>query len=227
MRSSGVTTLRGHVHCRRSARALPVPCGPWRRVVVVGSANVDLVWHGDRLPAPGETVTDGEFVTGARRQGREPGRGRGRARRRRCSSSAASATTSTARWSAPISRPAASIVARSRPIAARHGRGADHGRRRRRERDRGRARREPRARAGRGRRASSAPATSCCARARSRSRRSRPRSRAPRRAARPSIVNPAPARARVRRRAAHAERARVRAARRARHAARAHAGGRS
>jgi ribokinase len=32
------------------------------RVVVVGSANVDLVWHGPRLPAPGETVTDGEFV---------------------------------------------------------------------------------------------------------------------------------------------------------------------
>src|SRR5258708_4012771 len=32
------------------------------RVVVVGSANVDLVWHGERLPAPGETVTDGDFV---------------------------------------------------------------------------------------------------------------------------------------------------------------------
>jgi ribokinase len=31
-------------------------------VVVVGSANVDLVWHGARLPAPGETVTDGEFL---------------------------------------------------------------------------------------------------------------------------------------------------------------------
>jgi ribokinase len=31
-------------------------------VVVVGSANVDLVWHGTRLPAPGETVTDGEFL---------------------------------------------------------------------------------------------------------------------------------------------------------------------
>jgi ribokinase len=31
-------------------------------VVVVGSANVDLVWHGRRLPAPGETVTDGDFV---------------------------------------------------------------------------------------------------------------------------------------------------------------------
>jgi len=29
---------------------------------VVGSANVDLVWHGERLPAPGETVTDGEFA---------------------------------------------------------------------------------------------------------------------------------------------------------------------
>jgi ribokinase len=31
-------------------------------VVVVGSANVDLVWHGERLPSPGETVTDGDFV---------------------------------------------------------------------------------------------------------------------------------------------------------------------
>ncbi len=29
---------------------------------MVGSANVDLVWHGERLPAPGETVTDGTFV---------------------------------------------------------------------------------------------------------------------------------------------------------------------
>jgi ribokinase len=32
------------------------------RVIVVGSANVDLVWHGLRLPHPGETVTDGEFT---------------------------------------------------------------------------------------------------------------------------------------------------------------------
>src|SRR5215475_3876666 len=32
------------------------------RVVVVGSANLDLVWHGPRLPAPGETVTDGQFT---------------------------------------------------------------------------------------------------------------------------------------------------------------------
>src|SRR5205814_2926830 len=31
------------------------------RVIVVGSANVDLVWHGPRLPRPGETVSDGEF----------------------------------------------------------------------------------------------------------------------------------------------------------------------
>ncbi len=29
---------------------------------MVGSANVDLVWHGPNLPAPGETVTDGTFV---------------------------------------------------------------------------------------------------------------------------------------------------------------------
>lgn len=34
------------------------------RVVVVGSANVDLVWHGPRLPRPGETVSGGEFVRG-------------------------------------------------------------------------------------------------------------------------------------------------------------------
>jgi ribokinase len=33
------------------------------RVIVVGSANVDLVWQGDRLPERGETVTDGRFVT--------------------------------------------------------------------------------------------------------------------------------------------------------------------
>jgi ribokinase len=32
------------------------------RVVVVGSANVDLVWQGEQLPAPGETVTDGRFM---------------------------------------------------------------------------------------------------------------------------------------------------------------------
>jgi ribokinase len=31
-------------------------------VVVVGSANVDLVWHGPRLPDRGETVTDGTFA---------------------------------------------------------------------------------------------------------------------------------------------------------------------
>jgi ribokinase len=31
-------------------------------VVVIGSANVDLMWHGARLPGPGETVTDGDFV---------------------------------------------------------------------------------------------------------------------------------------------------------------------
>jgi ribokinase len=31
------------------------------RVVVVGSVNVDLVIHGERLPAPGETVTGGRF----------------------------------------------------------------------------------------------------------------------------------------------------------------------
>jgi ribokinase len=31
-------------------------------VVVIGSANVDLVWRGERLPRPGETVTDGEFL---------------------------------------------------------------------------------------------------------------------------------------------------------------------
>lgn len=29
---------------------------------MVGSANVDLVWHGERLPTAGETVSDGDFV---------------------------------------------------------------------------------------------------------------------------------------------------------------------
>ncbi len=31
-------------------------------VVVVGSANVDFVWSGPRLPVPGETVSDGTFT---------------------------------------------------------------------------------------------------------------------------------------------------------------------
>ena len=31
------------------------------RVIVVGSVNVDLVIRGERLPAPGETVTGGTF----------------------------------------------------------------------------------------------------------------------------------------------------------------------
>jgi ribokinase len=39
-----------------------VPFVAMGRVIVVGSANVDLVWHGPRLPRPGETVTDGAFV---------------------------------------------------------------------------------------------------------------------------------------------------------------------
>ena len=30
-------------------------------MIVVGSANVDLVWRGPRLPRRGETVTDGEY----------------------------------------------------------------------------------------------------------------------------------------------------------------------
>ena len=42
--------------------AHPGTVGPMGRVIVVGSANVDLVWHGERLPHPGETVTDGEFT---------------------------------------------------------------------------------------------------------------------------------------------------------------------
>jgi len=32
------------------------------RIVVVGSCNVDLIWHGLRLPALGETVTNGTFT---------------------------------------------------------------------------------------------------------------------------------------------------------------------
>src|SRR3989442_7872942 len=31
------------------------------RVIVVGSVNVDLVSHGERLPSPGETVTGAAF----------------------------------------------------------------------------------------------------------------------------------------------------------------------
>src|SRR5947199_7027947 len=33
------------------------------RLVVVGSVNVDLIVQGPRLPAPGETVTGGKFLT--------------------------------------------------------------------------------------------------------------------------------------------------------------------
>lgn len=33
------------------------------RICVVGSANMDLIWQGSRLPAPGETVTGGEFFS--------------------------------------------------------------------------------------------------------------------------------------------------------------------
>lgn len=32
------------------------------RIVVVGSCNIDLIWHGQRLPEPGETVTNGRFT---------------------------------------------------------------------------------------------------------------------------------------------------------------------
>jgi ribokinase len=32
------------------------------RIVVVGSCNMDLIWHGQRLPEPGETVTNGRFT---------------------------------------------------------------------------------------------------------------------------------------------------------------------
>ena len=52
------------------------------RVIVVGSVNVDLVAHAERLPAAGETVTGGDVLRARRRQGREPG-GRGRAARAR------------------------------------------------------------------------------------------------------------------------------------------------
>src|SRR5260221_9932982 len=32
-------------------------------IVVVGSANVDMIVHSDRLPGPGETVVGGDFLT--------------------------------------------------------------------------------------------------------------------------------------------------------------------
>src|SRR5215471_8139161 len=61
MRSSDVT-IRPLSPIRAGASVLDRFPAVTARVVVVGSANVDLVWHGERLPAPGETVTDGEFV---------------------------------------------------------------------------------------------------------------------------------------------------------------------
>ena len=51
------------------------------RVVVVGSANTDMVARVARLPKPGETVLGGDFASAAGRQRRKPGR-RGSAARR-------------------------------------------------------------------------------------------------------------------------------------------------
>ena len=59
------------------------------RVIVVGSVNVDLVAHVERLPAPGETVTGATFARHHGGKGGEPGVGgraarcAGRVRRRR------------------------------------------------------------------------------------------------------------------------------------------------
>ncbi len=67
MRSSGVTNqipisrTGPTILTDRGARAGTVRLVS--RVVVVGSANVDVIWHGPRLPGPGETTTDGEFDT--------------------------------------------------------------------------------------------------------------------------------------------------------------------
>src|SRR5438445_6461624 len=36
---------------------------PSPEIVVVGSANVDMIVRSDRLPHPGETVVGGEFLT--------------------------------------------------------------------------------------------------------------------------------------------------------------------
>ncbi len=33
------------------------------KVLVIGSINTDLVTYVDRIPAPGETVTDGSFAS--------------------------------------------------------------------------------------------------------------------------------------------------------------------
>jgi ribokinase len=55
---------RGHnLSILADRRAVPDTVLLVTRLVVVGSANVDLVWHGPRLPAPGETTTDGTFET--------------------------------------------------------------------------------------------------------------------------------------------------------------------
>ena len=188
-----------------------------RRVVVVGSANVDLVWHGERLPRPGETVTDGEFVQvlggkganqaaaaaalGAevvlrrlrrRRRARPPGARRSRGARHRLfarSRSPRAAPTGVALITVDAQGENAIAVA---PGANRLG-----ARRRRGGRD-------------------PAPATSCCARSRSRSRPSRPRSRGRGRVRRVADREPGAAARRARGRGAHAERARVRAPRRRR-----------
>ena len=59
---------------RRAKRSAP-------GLTVVGSVNLDLVARCERLPRPGETLTDATLRAARRRQGREPGRRGGAAGR--------------------------------------------------------------------------------------------------------------------------------------------------
>ena len=153
-----------------------------RRVVVVGSANVDLVWHGERLPAPGETVTDGEFVEvlggkGANQAAAAAALGadvsfvgcvgadeHGRAVRADLEARGIDCSALATGTGAPTGVAVITVDAR--------------GRTRSRSRPARTASSRPTAW-----RVSSGPATSCCARSRSRSKPSKPRSRAPARVA--------------------------------------------
>ena len=66
IRSSAVT-IRPLSLIRVARPRHPTTFGTWvARVVVVGSANVDLVWHGERLPAPGRDRHRRRVRAGAR-----------------------------------------------------------------------------------------------------------------------------------------------------------------
>ena len=185
------------------------------------------IWCGTAtLPAPGETVTDGEFTQVLGRQGREPGRGRGRARRRGAVRRLRRRRRARRARCAPIST-ARGVDCRRVSATRRDATGValimvDARRRERRSRSRPArtARSQPDAVAGH----RSGPTTSCCAPARSRSTRSKPRST--RRLARGAtvIVNPGAAARRARGAILTPNEHECARARRGRHAARGRAG---